>query len=167
MSCLNSIRCAVVCALLPTVAPQVFAQAASSTLPLTRIAQNEARITLDGVLDEAVWQRVPVIDAMKVIQPDTLADASLSTQTPIFYNARGMYVGVMNYQDPETLVARMSSRDAGVQRDGFIISVDPSGEGLYGYFLRINLGGTFSDGTILPERQINRQWDGPWNAVTK
>ncbi|MCB1648004.1 MAG: hypothetical protein H7A05_05360 [Pseudomonadales bacterium] len=167
MSCLNSIRCAVVCALLPTVAPQVFAQAASSTLPLTRIAQNEARITLDGVLDEAVWQRVPVIDAMKVIQPDTLADASLSTQTRIFYNARGMYVGVMNYQDPETLVARMSSRDAGVQRDGFIISVDPSGEGLYGYFLRINLGGTFSDGTILPERQINRQWDGPWNAVTK
>jgi hypothetical protein len=31
----------------------------------------------------------------------------------------------------------------------------------------MNLGGTFSDGTILPERQINRQWDGPWDAVTR
>ncbi len=140
---------------------------ANENLRLTRIPQAEAQISLDGVLDEPVWQRVPVIDNMRVIQPDTLAQASLETHTRIFYNARGLYVGVMNFQDPATLVARMSSRDAGVQRDGFILSVDPSGQGLYGYFLRINLGGTFSDGTILPERQINRQWDGPWNAVTK
>ena len=134
---------------------------------LTRIPQNEAQITLDGVLDEPAWQRVPIIDDMRVIQPDTLVPASLETHTKIFYNSRGLYVGVMNYQDPDTLVARMSSRDSGVQRDGFVLSVDPSGEGLYGYFLRINLGGTFSDGTILPERQINRQWDGPWDAVTR
>lgn len=134
---------------------------------LTRIPQSEAQITLDGVLDEPAWQRVPIIDDMRVIQPDTLVPASLETHTKIFYNSRGLYVGVMNYQDPETLVARMSSRDSGVQRDGFVLSVDPSGDGLYGYFLRINLGGTFSDGTILPERQINRQWDGPWDAVTR
>lgn len=143
------------------------AQENDSVQTLTRIPQNEAQITLDGVLDEPAWQRVPIIDDMRVIQPDTLVPASLETHTKIFYNSRGLYVGVMNYQDPATLVARMSSRDSGVQRDGFVLSVDPSGEGLYGYFLRINLGGTFSDGTILPERQINRQWDGPWDAVTR
>jgi len=145
----------------------LIAQENDRAAPLTRIPQADAKITLDGVLDEPAWQRVPIIDDMRVIQPDTLVPASLETHTKIFYNARGLYVGVMNYQDPDTLVARMSSRDSGVQRDGFVLSVDPSGEGLYGYFLRINLGGTFSDGTILPERQINRQWDGPWNAVTR
>lgn len=148
-------------------ATEVIAQNTASSPQLTRIPQSEAQITLDGVLDEAVWQRVPIIDNMRVIQPDTLEAASLETHTRIFYNSRGMYVGVMNYQDPATLVSRMSSRDSGVQRDGFVISIDPSGQGLYGYFLRINLGGTLSDGTILPERQINRQWDGPWNAIAR
>ena len=149
------------------VSSYVSAQVDSNNPVLSKIPQSEARITLDGVLDEPVWQTLPIIDGMKVIQPDTLEPAPLETHTRIFYNERGLYVGVMNYQNPDTLVARMSSRDAGVQRDGYVISIDPSGEGLYGYFMRINLPGTFSDGTILPERQINRQWDGPWDAVTK
>lgn len=157
----------IVIACVATQSLAVFAQGATAIPTLTRIPDTEARIKLDGVLDEAVWERVPVIDGMKVIQPDTLEEAPLETHTRIFYNSKGIYVGVMNFQDPETLIARMSSRDAGVQRDGYVISIDPSGEGLYGYFLRINLPGTFSDGTILPERQINRQWDGPWDAVTR
>jgi len=140
---------------------------ASGVIPLTRIHEDEADIVLDGYLNEAVWRRVPSFDGMRVINPDTLAPAPLRTDTRIFYNDRGIYVGVMNYQDPDTLVARMSSRDDGVQRDGFAISIDASGEGLYGYFLRVNLGGTLSDGTILPEKQISRDWDGPWDAVTR
>ncbi|MDP1931445.1 MAG: DUF5916 domain-containing protein [Gammaproteobacteria bacterium] len=156
------------CMLLACTSLQILPALAQDVLPtLTRIPSEESQIRLDGILDEPVWDRVPIIDGMRVIQPDTLAPASLETHTKIFYNSRGLYVGVMNFQDPATLVARMSSRDVGVQRDGYVISIDPSGDGLYGYFLRINLGGTFSDGTILPERQINRQWDGPWNAVTR
>ncbi len=144
------------------------ASRAAEPLPtLPRYEHAQVDITLDGYLDEAVWQTLPVIDGMRVIQPDTLEPAPVETHSRIFYTERGMYVGVMNYQDPATLVARMSSRDAGIQRDGYVISIDASGEGLYGYFLRMNLGGTFSDGTILPERQINRQWDGPWDAVTR
>ncbi len=135
--------------------------------PLTRIPSVEATIRLDGILDEEVWKSIPVVDDMRVVQPDTLASSDLETHTRVFYNSRGIYVGVMNYQDPDTLVARMSSRDASVQRDSYGFAIDPSGEGLYGYFLRINLGGSFNDGTILPERQINRQWDGPWDAATQ
>ncbi len=140
---------------------------AEGVLPLTQVDSDTANIELDGALDEAVWNTLPAYDGMRVINPDTLAPASMRTETRIFYNDRGIYVGAMNYQDPDTLVARMSSRDEGVQRDGYVISIDTSGQGLYGYFLRINLGGTFSDGTILPEKQISRDWDGPWNAVTQ
>lgn len=135
-------------------------------MPMTRIEGDKADIELDGVLDEAVWDGIPVVDAMQVVRPDTLDTASLKTETRIFYNDRGLYVGVMNYQDPATLVARLSSRDRGLQRDGYLLAIDPSGEGIYGYYMRINLGGTKTDGTILPERQFNRQWDGPWEAFT-
>jgi len=155
------------CFALPLALPHAHAQSGTSAPPLTRMPDSESRIRLDGVLDEEVWNRVPVMDAMRVVSPDTLEAASLETHTRIFYNSRGLYVGVMNYQAPETLVARRSSRDTGIFRDGYVLSIDPSGEGLYGYMMRINLGGTLSDGTILPEREINRQWDGPWDAIAR
>jgi hypothetical protein len=141
--------------------------AAQPVVPqLTRMIEGEVNITLDGRLDEAVWRQIPVIDGMQVVEPDTLTPASLRTETRIFYTERGIYVGVMNYQDPETLVARMTPRDTRLERDGFVISIDASGDGLYGYMMRVNLGDSKTDGTILAERQFNMQWDGPWDAVT-
>ena len=133
--------------------------------PLTRVSSEQAAFVLDGRLDEAIWDTLPVIDNMQIIQPDTMEPAPFETHTRVFYNDRGIYVGVMNYQPADTLVSRMSSRDAQSQRDSYGFVVDPSGTGLYGYFLRINLGGSLNDGTVLPERQINRQWDGPWDSA--
>lgn len=141
--------------------------ASNSVIPMTRIDDGGSRITLDGFVDEPLWQQVPVIDDMRVISPDTLQQAPMSTEVRIFYDDRGMYVGVIAEQDPDTIVQRMSARDQSVPRDGFIVSVDASGDGLYGYYLRLNLGGTYSDGTILPERQIAREWDGPWEGHTQ
>ncbi|MDH7943333.1 DUF5916 domain-containing protein [Pseudohongiella sp. SYSU M77423] len=132
---------------------------------LTRI-DVQANIELDGRLDEAVWQQIPAFDGMRVVTPDTLAESSLRTETRIFYTERGIYVGVMNHQDTDTLVARMTPRDTRLERDGVVISIDASGDGLYGYMMRVNLGDSKTDGTILAERQFNMQWDGPWEAYT-
>lgn len=73
----------------------------------------------------------------------------------------------MNYQPPGSLVARMTSRDTALDRDGFAFGIDASGDGLYGYFLRINLGDSVTDASVLPERQFNMQWDGSWKARTQ
>ncbi|MCG8416034.1 MAG: DUF5916 domain-containing protein [Pseudomonadales bacterium] len=140
---------------------------AQGILPqVTRIAESENDFRLDGDLDEAVWNDLPIIDGMQVIDPDTLADAPYETHVRMFYTERGIYIGAMNYQPEDSLVARMTSRDTRLARDGFIVSIDPSGQGLYGYFIRLNLGESMTDGTILPERQFNMQWDGPWNGRT-
>ena len=141
-------------------------QAQESFPSLTQLDEDFANISLDGRLDEAVWQNVPYIDGMRVVIPDTLAETAYETHTKIFYTERGIYVGVMNYQPADTIIARMTSRDTRLERDGFVFMIDPSGEGLYGYMMRINLGGSMTDATILPERQLNLQWDGSWNAVT-
>jgi hypothetical protein len=143
-----------------------FAQGLDLVPQLARFDESDVRIVLDGKLDEGVWQQVSPIDGMRVITPDTLAEASLLTETRIFYTERGIYVGVMNHQDPDTLVARMTPRDTRLERDGFVISIDASGEGRYGYMMRVNLGDSKSDGTILPERSTNMQWDGSWDAAT-
>lgn len=147
-----------------TVLP-VFAQQA--TTQLIRVDEGQANIELDGFLDEPVWQQIPWVDGMRVIDPDTLAETPYETHTRIFYTERGIYIGVMNYQPGDTLVARMTSRDTQLDRDGFVVGIDPSGSGLYGYFLRINLGDSMTDATLLPERQMNMQWDGSWNGRTQ
>tara|TARA_B110000858_G_scaffold191347_2_gene240519 strand:+ start:2249 stop:4630 length:2382 start_codon:yes stop_codon:yes gene_type:complete len=141
---------------------------AQQSIPqLTRIDESVANIDLDGFIDELVWENIPVVDGMKVINPDTLEDAPYETHVRMFYTERGIYLSAMNYQPPDTLVARMTSRDTKLDRDGFVFGIDASGDGLYGYFLRINLGDSMTDASLLPERQMNMQWDGSWNGRTQ
>lgn len=134
---------------------------------ITQFYEENSDFRLDGKLDEDVWKDLPIVDGMKVIDPDTIADAPYETHVRMFSTERGIYIGAMNYQPEGTLVARMTSRDTRLARDGFVVSIDPSGEGLYGYFIRLNLGESMTDGTILPERQLNMQWDGSWNGRTQ
>ncbi len=134
---------------------------------LSRIDEGAANIQLDGFLDEPVWDQIPAFDGMRVINPDTLAETPYDTDIKLFYTEQGIYVGVMNHQPAETLVARMTPRDTRLDRDGFIVGIDASGEGLYGFFLRINLGDSMTDASLLPERQMNLQWDGSWNGRTQ
>lgn len=159
-----------VCLCLLLLLPSLFSSPlmAQQSLPqLTRVDESDANINLDGFVDEAVWENIPVVDDMRVINPDTLAETPYETHVRMFYTERGIYISSVNYQPAETLVARMTSRDVRLDRDGFVVGIDTSGGGLYGYFLRINLGDSMTDASMLPERQMNMQWDGPWNGRTQ
>ena len=58
---------------------------AQQSIPqMTRLDESVANINLDGFVDEAVWDYLPVIDGMKVINPDTLADAVYETHIRMF-----------------------------------------------------------------------------------
>ena len=67
---------------------------------------------------------------------------------------------------PATLVQVLSSRDKYLRRDYFSFTLDTSGEGRYGYWFQVCLGGSVSDGTILPERQFSNTWDGAWHGAS-
>jgi len=148
--------------------PGVLAKDATvEPLIFDKFNEQEANISIDGTLDEDVWSRISPFDNMVVTNPDTLTDSQLATESRFFYTDKGFYVGVRSQQDPDDLVARLSSRDKFIKRDAIEFGLDTSGEGLYGYWFGINLGGTLMDGTMLPERQFNSQWDGPWDAATQ
>ena len=127
---------------------------------------NDARIQLDGKVDEAVWREQPGHDNMRVSEPDTLTAASYTTATRFFYTDKGLYVSAVMEQPPDTLIARLSARDQYINRDQFGVALDSSGNGLYGYWFSVNLGGSVQDGKVLPEYTLTEQWDGPWEAAT-
>lgn len=133
---------------------------------LSRFEESEADIRVDGILDEDAWASLPSYDYFRVLNPDTLEEVPYATEVKLFYTGRGLYVGVRAEQPPDTLIARLSSRDSFVPRDGVSLTLDPSGEGRYGYWFGINFGGSLGDGTVLPERQFNSRWDGPWRGAS-
>ena len=137
-------------------------EAAGEAIVVPRL--DSAEVAIDGKLEEAIWDDVPGYDNMVVVEPDTLTPPSFRTIARYFYTDRGLYIGVWNEQPPETLIARLSSRDDYINRDGWGLTLDTSGEGLYGYWFSINLGGSVMDGKIAPERNYSREWDGPWTA---
>lgn len=135
-------------------------------IPLQRLPDS-VDINLDGRLDDSVWAQVPAQRGMWVVEPETLVQAPYDTQTKVFYTDAGIYIGVEMEQPADTLVRRITARDnRNVNRDRVSITLDTSGEGQYGYWVSLALGDNQLDGTILPERQYNSQWDGAWYGAT-
>ncbi len=126
-----------------------------------------ANITIDGFVNEAAWEQIESFDQFTVLNPDTLQPARHQTQTRIFYDDSGLYVAALMHQPVETLVERLSARDEDINRDGFSLMLDTSGEGLYGYIFGLNLGGTKQDGKLAPESVMSYEWDGAWRGETQ
>ncbi|MGB1189687.1 MAG: hypothetical protein ACPG4A_05630, partial [Pseudomonadales bacterium] len=131
------------------------------------LERHDAAIRIDGVLDETVWSGLDQFDEFVVVEPDTLVDPEYQTLVSLFFNERGLYVGVWVKQPPETRVARLSSRDnRDIKRDYMGMVLDTSGEGRYGYWFGVALGDSQMDGTLLPEKQFSSDWDGAWSGAT-
>ena len=125
-------------------------------------------IEVDGELDEEVWKSITPSTGFRVVDPDTLSEVPFRTKMRFFYTTNGLYVGVDMEQPVETLVQRISSRDNNtLNRDSVTITLDTSGEGLFGYWVMLALGDNQADGTILPERQYRTEWDGAWYGATQ
>ncbi len=125
-----------------------------------------AKISIDGELDESVWKEIVPFDGLSVLNPDTLEPGRFETLTRVFYDDSGIYVAGHMKQPTNTLVERLSARDESINRDGFSIMLDTSGQGLYGYIFGINLGGTKQDGKLAPENVMSYEWDGAWRGKT-
>ncbi len=140
---------------------------AAAPIRLLRLSEAEANIDIDGRLDEDAWGRVIPNSNLRVIVPDTLAAPTHETRIRIFYTERGVYVSFDMDQPTETLIQRITPRDGRDETRDFVsFTLDTSGGGRYGYWMSLALGDSQGDGTVLPERQFQRDWDGAWYGST-
>ncbi len=137
-------------------------------ITLNRYSESQVDMRVDGKLDEDVWGRFPGVDMFRVVDPDTGEVPRHHTLVKMFYTERGLYASFEMEQPPETLVRVFSGRDEGrLNRDNVGVTIDTSGEGRYGYWVNLALGGNQVDGTVLPERQFSGDWDGAWYGGTE
>ncbi|QXD30701.1 hypothetical protein [Candidatus Pelagisphaera phototrophica] len=81
---------------------KIFAQSETRTVAVTQVTD---RLTVDGVLDEAIWKEVPKIGELVQRQPDTGQAPTERTEATLLYDANNLYIGVVAYDsEPDKVI---------------------------------------------------------------
>ncbi len=155
-----------------------FAQTDASaprTIQALRLGEADI-IRLDGVPDEAVWERVQPATGFLQRDPNNGDPATERTEVRIVYDAERLLLSVMCYDsEPERVLGNQMQRDRSFEADDrFMWTLDTFLDGRTGYFFEINPAGAMGDGLVDPGADtgwnndlgagINRSWDGIWLA---
>ncbi len=125
----------------------------------------EADVSLDGVLDDLAWQQAPFIDQFTQRDPDEGDPATERTTVQVIYDNEAIYIGAQLYDAaPDSIVARLGRRDAYLNADRFIFSVDPYYDRRTGFYFSVNAAGTLSDGVLFNDNWDDDSWDGVWQG---
>jgi len=131
----------------------------------TRVAIKTATApTIDGLLNEEVWNDAPVLSDFIQFEPHKGEPASVKTIVKTLYDAKHIYFAFLCYDpEPEKIVL-------GTQRDGLTMGVDSVCVTLdtffdqrTSYYFRTNPLGVQHDGRVSENGRIaDLHWDGIW-----
>ncbi|MYC53376.1 MAG: carbohydrate binding family 9 domain-containing protein, partial [Gammaproteobacteria bacterium] len=106
-------------------------------------------ISLDGVLDEAMWSRALPITDFTQQEPVEGGVPSQRTEVRVLFDEDNIYISAILYDDPEGILAYQMQRDAPLMTDDrFMWILDTFNDGRTGYFFEINPNGLMGDGLI-------------------
>jgi len=143
-------------------------------LPLCSKAQELAanrtnlRITIDGILDESVWQQADSIDTFYQFEPHHNAPATFNTIIRAAYDGKMLYVAFdCKDPNPNKITARATKRDGEVfDDDAVAIALDTFEDNNSAYMFGINPIGTQIDMFFADNgRTTDTQWDETWYAA--
>ncbi len=122
-------------------------------------------IRVDGVLNEASWERAEPIGDFYQQYPDEFKPARRRTEVRFLYDETTLYVGAMLYDDsPELLITNELRRDfSGADSDSFGLVLRTFHDLTNSYGFLTNPGGATRD-TLATDngRRNDANWDGVW-----
>jgi hypothetical protein len=153
--------------------------------PLTQASQLEKPPKIDGnVLQDEVWQSMPVLDQLWQSRPNAGHLASEKTEIRIAYNNQTLFLSAVCYDAaPEKLVVTDARRDASLDNtDAIIFIFDTYNDGQNGFMFGTNSVGAEYDAQVDNEGQgnfssnrqqggmiggFNLNWDASWTVKTE
>ena len=132
------------------------------TLRAFRLAEP---ITVDGVLDDPVYEQVPAAEGFVQQEPSEGAPASEGTRVWVLYDADSLYISAeLEEEHPERLMANEMRRD---QRnidwgDSFSVIIDTFYDRRNGFLFHTNALGALFDAQVTDERNTNSDWNTVW-----
>ncbi len=135
--------------------------------PVVAVRLSEA-VSVDGQLNEPVWQNGNAVTEFKQRDPHEGGTPSQKTEVRLAYDDDALYVGARCYDTaPESLLVRLTRRDVSIPADRFSIYLDPYYDRRSGYYFLVNCAGTLFDGTLSNDGAEDASWDGVWDAKAK
>jgi hypothetical protein len=163
------------------------AAAARRRATATRVAEAP---TIDGVLDDRVWQQATPVDGFIQSEPYQGQPETERTEVRLVFTASTLYVGVMCYDsDPSGIVTTDSRRDSTLSgQDSFQVIFDTYYDRQNGFIFGTNAVGIQYDAQVRNEGEtirggppggigggnafgagggLNTNWDGAWEVKTR
>jgi hypothetical protein len=189
----RSFRVAVVMLVVVVSAGRVFAQAPAvqgAQAHRATVVRTADVPTIDGVLDERVWQQAALIDEFVQIEPAEGQPATEKTEVRLLYTPSAIYVGVICFDsEPSRIVTTDSRRDSGLNgQDSFQMIFDTYHDRQNGFIFGTNAVGIEYDAQVRNEGEtlrggppgglgggntggagagVNVNWDGSWEVKTQ
>lgn len=123
---------------------------------------------IDGRLDDAAWQGVPVIRDLTQVEPIFCTPASFESEIRIVTDGEKLYLSIRAYDpEPEKIVAnRMGRSEVFFYDDNFTVLLDTFHDRQNGFFFQVNPNGGRRDGSFARD-VFEENWDGIWFADAK
>jgi len=148
------------------------------TLAAVRVDQSP---TIDGVLDDQVWQKASVVEEFTQQEPREGMPATERTEVRIMYDGKNLLIGVHAFDaQPSAIVATEMRRDSDrlLDEDNFELILDTFNDSRNGYmFVTTPLGakleqqiseeGEGNNRLGLVNTNINKNWDGIWEVAAR
>ncbi|HEY5666909.1 MAG TPA: carbohydrate binding family 9 domain-containing protein [Gammaproteobacteria bacterium] len=131
-----------------------------------RVVRNDVVINVDGVLDEAVWGRVTLIDDLHQVEPVEFAEPSQRTEIRVFYDDEALYVGARLWDtEADRITANVLRQGDGLDsEDRITIILDPYLDRRSGYRFELNSNGVRWDALYQDTTRVESNWDGIWQG---
>jgi len=134
--------------------------------PQVSMVRTDRPPTIDGRLDEPVWQAAALIDRLTQVEPAEGAEPGERTEIRLLYDTDFLYIGVRAWDaDPRAIVATQMEPDADLDSDDRVSFVlDTFLDRRNAFFFQVNPRGAQVDGLIENSSRPRTEWDGIWRA---
>lgn len=132
----------------------------------TSAQRTEEAPVIDGILNEAIWKKMPVATDFYQIRPYNGEPSNFRSEVRLTYDNMAVYVAATLYDPaPDSIMTGLSRRDEINASDYFGIYIDPYNDGLNAYGFFVTASGVQVD--MKSTTYEDNSWDAVWeSAVT-
>lgn len=125
-----------------------------------------ADVQVDGVLDEAAWQRAQPIPLPFEVSPGDNLPARVETTCFVAFDDANLYLACdARDTDPDRIRAFITDRDDIFAHDNIGFVVDPFNDGRRAFVFSVNALGVQLDGILDELQGFDVAWDAIWNSA--
>lgn len=129
------------------------------------IKETTEKITIDGVLDEMIWENAAVAKDFFMITPVDTGKATQFSEARICFDDENIYLSIIffNNSTQGKYVVESLKRDFSFgKNDNFLVAIDPFNNQNTGFAFGLNAYGAQWDGTMYNGRNVDLNWDTKW-----